>query len=255
MILAIVQARMASTRLPGKVLKTVKGKALIGILLERLKRSRTIDKIVLATTIEKSDDELYDYVKKLGVEAYRGDENDVLDRFYKAARAASADTVVRITGDCAIIDYKVVDKVVEKYLEGGFDYVSNVNPPTYPDGLDAEVFSFAALETAWKSAKLKSEREHVTPYIINSPQFKKANVSGESDHSKERWTVDNDEDFVLISKIIEKLYTEGDYFDMQDVLKLEKDNPDLFEVNKHIARNEGLAKSLKNDAQVKKKNG
>jgi len=250
MILAIVQARMNSTRLPGKVMKKILRKPLIGYLLERLGKSKKVNKIVIASSRKRNNDELCKYVKRLGLDVYRGEEDDVLDRYYQAASQFNPDAIVRISGDCPLIDYKVIDRVISYYLKGNFDYVSNVNPPTYPDGLDTEVFSFKALEEAWKNAKLKSEREHVTPYIINSGKFKIGNVRAENDFSSKRWTVDNEEDFILISKIIENLYKENSYFDMYDILKFENKNPELFEINKHIKRNEGLQKSLENDREI-----
>jgi len=202
MILAIVQARMKSTRLPGKVLKMVNGKPLIEILLYRLSQSKKIDKIVIATSENKENDILTEIVEKLGFDVFRGSEENVLDRYYQAARRYSPEAVVRITGDCPIIDPQLVDEVIGLYQKNNVDYVSNTEPPTYPDGLDTEVFSFTALETAYNKAEKYFEREHVTPFIRTNRQFKRANYVNETDFSGERWTVDDPEDFEVINNII-----------------------------------------------------
>jgi len=254
LILAIVQARMGSSRLPGKVMREVLGKPLIGHLLDRLKLSEAIDRIVVATSKEKNDDKLFEYVKSLGFNTYRGKKDDVLDRFYQVAKQYNPDAIVRITGDCPLIDYKVVDKIVTYYQNNDFDYVSNTNPPTYPDGLDTEVFSYDALKRAWQEAKLRYEREHVTQYIINSGKFKLGNVRAEKNYSGERWVVDYEEDFVFIKNIIENLSKRLKYFDMYDILQYKKENPEIFEINKYIKRNIGLQKSLEEE-RIKKQDG
>lgn len=238
LVLAIVQARMGSTRLPGKVLKAVNGKPLIEILLRRLSNSKRIDKIVLATSQDSVNDELANRVEKLGYEVYRGSEDDVLDRYYKAAKKHQPETVVRITGDCPIIDPEVVDAVIQKFQETCVDYASNTEPPTYPDGLDTEVFSFNALESAWKKANSNHDREHVTPFIRRSGQFKRASVTNDQDFSGERWTVDEPEDSDVISAIINHFYPNLD-FRWQDVLDLKKSHPEYFKANQNITRNEG----------------
>ena len=174
-VLAIVQARMDSTRLPGKVLKEVNGKPLIEILFQRLSRSKEIDEIILATSKNLENDRLAETVEKLGFDVFRGSENDVLDRYYQAAKPYSPKAVVRITGDCPIIDPQLVDKVISLYKESNVDYASNTDPPTYPDGLDTEVFSFAVLEAAHRQAEEPFEREHVTPFILANGQFKRIN--------------------------------------------------------------------------------
>lgn len=164
-ILAIVQARMGSTRLPGKALKKVNGKPLIEILLYRLSLAKKIDKIILATSENSENDELANLVEKLEYEVYRGSEDDVLDRYYRAAKKYQPTSIVRITGDCPIIDPELVDEVIDLYHNKNVDYASNTEPPTFPDGLDTEVFSFAALETAHQQATNSFDREHVTPFI------------------------------------------------------------------------------------------
>ena len=251
MILAIVQARMASTRLAGKVLRPIDGKPMIGYLFERLKMSEKIQKIVLATSVDSSNDPLCGYVQSLNLDIYRGDEQDVLDRFYQAALKFSATTIVRITADCPLIDPVIVDQVIALYENGGFDYVrTSGEPPAFPDGLDTEVFNFTSLEAAWKNACLNSEREHVTPYILKSNEFKKTNLIPQKDYSNERWTVDNEEDFILIRTLLEDLYSKGAYFGMNDILKYKKTNPLIFKINEHINRNEGYKKSLRNDSNL-----
>ncbi len=245
MILAIVQARMGSARLPGKVMKKVLGKPLIEHLLKRLKKSEKINKIVVATSREKNNDKLCQYLKNFGLDVYRGKEEDVLDRYYQVALQYRPDIVVRITGDCPLIDYKVVDKVINYYEEHEFDYVSNVIPPTYPDGLDTEVFSFSVLEDAWRNAMLKSEREHVTPYIVNSGRFKIGNVEAETDFSEKRWTLDRKEDYVFLEKLYKHLYRENSYFGMKEILDFLKKHPELEKINSGITRNEGYLMSVK----------
>jgi len=238
MILAIVQARMRSTRLPGKVLKEVNGKSLIEILLQRLSRSEKIDKIILATAENKENDILSETVEKLGFDVFRGSEDDVLDRYYQAARHYSPEVVVRITGDCPLIDSQLVDEVIGLYGENNVDYASNIKPPTYPDGLDTEVFSFTALETAYNNTKESFEREHVTPFIRNNGQFKLANYSNKTDLSGERWTVDDPQDIEVIENIINHFAPDID-FTWRDVIQLKQSHPEYFAANRSIKRNEG----------------
>jgi glutamate-1-semialdehyde aminotransferase/spore coat polysaccharide biosynthesis protein SpsF (cytidylyltransferase family) len=237
-VLAIVQAREGSTRLPGKVLKEVNGIPLIEILFRRLSQSKKIDKIILATSNNKENDILSETVENLGFDVFRGSEDDVLDRYYKAAKKYRPSSIVRITGDCPIIDPQLVDEVIGLYQENNVDYVSNTEPPTYPDGLDTEVFSFTALETAYNKAKESFEREHVTPFIRTNGQFKWANYSNKTDLSGERWTVDDPEDFEVFKNIINHFAPDLD-FSWRDVLKLKQTNPELFEANLGIKRNEG----------------
>jgi len=237
-ILAIVQARMNSLRFPGKVMKEVCGKPLIEYLFVRLSKSKLINKIILATSIDPKNDEMDQYVTQLGYDVFRGSENDVLDRYYQAAKRYEPDAVVRISGDCPLIDYQVTDAVIQYFLKNGFDYASNIAPPTFPDGLDTEVFTFEALEKAWREARRQHEREHVTPYIRESGVFKKGNVAHTTDCSSERWTVDEPEDLEVVSNIFEH-FTGEEYFGMEDVMHLKREKPVLFEANQHIGRNEG----------------
>ena len=247
-IVAIVQARMSSTRLPGKILMNIEGKPVIWHIIERLKNAKNIDEIVLATTFEKADDPVEKFAKKNKISYFRGSETDVLDRFYKAAIKYKATIVVRITGDCPLTDPEVTDSIIETFMKEDYDYVSNTLEPTYPDGLDVEVFSFKALEKAWKEAKLQSEREHVTPYVWkNKKKFNVFCIKTNSDLSYLRLTLDNKEDFELISAIYSELYSKKKLFLLKDILALFKEKPELTEINSHIERNEGYRKSLKED--------
>ena len=202
MIIAIVQAKLGSIRLPEKVLKKVNEKTLIEILLHRLSLSKKIDKVILATSKSCENDALVELVEKLGIHVYRGSENNVLDRYYQATQVHQPTTVVRITGDCPIIDPELVDEVIGLYQENNVDYVSNTEKATFPDGLDIEVFSFKALGMAHKYAENPFEREHVTPFIRNNKKFKRMIYTNEKDLSGERWTVDEPEDFEVIENIV-----------------------------------------------------
>ena len=237
-VLAIVQARMGSTRLPGKVMKKVNGKPLIEILFHRLARSKKINKVILATSENVENDRLAETVEKLGFEVFRGSENDVLDRYFHAAQEHQPKVVVRVTGDCPIIDPQLVDEVIENYLGNNVDYASNTEPSTFPDGLDTEVFSFAALEAAHEKAENPFEREHVTPFIRTNGQFKRMNYANETDLSGLRWTVDDPEDFEVIKNVINHFAPDLD-FSWRDVLELKKSRPEYFEANKSIRRNKG----------------
>jgi|CXWL01.1.fsa_nt_gi glutamate-1-semialdehyde 2,1-aminomutase len=235
---AIVQARMGSTRFPNKVMQPICGIPMIGLLLERLAKAKRIDQIVLATSEDQRNEPLATYVRELGYSVYQGSEDDVLDRYYQAAKEAKADTVVRITGDCPLIDPVLVDAVIAMFLDSGVDYASNVSPPTYPDGLDTEVFSYQVLESAWNQAKLTQQREHVTPFIRESGKFSQVNVSNAKDHSNERWTVDEPEDFEVVRKVFEHFHPRRD-FGWLEVLTVRNKHPEWFMANQHLIRNEG----------------
>lgn len=237
---AVVQARMGSTRLPNKVMRPILSTPMIELLLARLALARKVDQIVLATSDHPRDGALADFVSGLGYQVYRGSETDVLDRYYQAARQAQAETVVRITGDCPLIDPRLVDAVIEKFALTGVDYASNVGPPTFPDGLDIEVFRFAALERAQREAREPRQREHVTPYLREMPQFRRANHSYSENCSGERWTVDEPEDFEVVSRVFQHFHPRRD-FDWLEVRKLQHSRPDIFAANRHLIRNEGAA--------------
>lgn len=237
-IVAIVQARMGSLRFPNKVMQPICGKPMIELLLERLGKAKSIEQIVLATSHDKRNDVLVDHVRGLGFPVYKGHEENVLDRYYQAAKDAEADIVVRITGDCPLIDPELVDKVVEDFQQAGVDYAANTIPPTYPDGLDTEVFSFKALETAWQQAETAMQKEHVTPFIKESLLFTHLNIANKVDYSGDRWTVDEQEDMTLVNHIFEHFHPNIN-FSWSDVLDLKKIKPELFKINQHLIRNEG----------------
>lgn len=239
-VVAVVQARMGSTRFPGKVMRPVFGTPMIGLLLRRLARARSVDQIVLATSSDPRNDALAEYACSLGHVVVRGDENDVLDRFYRAASQVGADVVVRITGDCPLVDPEIVDAVVRDFMAAGADYASNVQPPTFPDGLDVEVFSFEALAAAHSRATESREREHVTPLLRESAAFKRINHAAEIDHSAERWTVDEPEDLAVIERIFGYFHPRND-FSWREVVALRGKDAGIFDANLHVARNEGAA--------------
>ncbi|MDP2127604.1 MAG: aminotransferase class III-fold pyridoxal phosphate-dependent enzyme [Pseudohongiella sp.] len=237
-IVAVVQARMGSTRLPGKVMRPVGGVPMIELLLQRLSKATEVDQIVVATSFAQVNQPLVDHVRKLGFACDQGSENDVLDRFVQAAAKHHADVVVRITGDCPLVDPDLVDEVIRGFKNTGADYFTNTNPPTYPDGLDIEVFSFRALEQASKVTQEPFDREHVTPYLRRPGNFKTAGMQHERDYSGLRWTVDELADFVVIEKVFQYFHPRTD-FTWTDVLALHMAQPELFGINQNIVRNEG----------------
>lgn len=231
---------MGSTRLPNKVMKLVGGIPLIEILLRRLSRSTEIDQIVVATSTEKNNAPLVDHVRGLGFDCEQGSEADVLGRFLQAARASHADVVIRITGDCPLVDPALVDQCVRQFRERQVDYFTNTLPPTYPDGLDIEVFSRAALEQADRESDSAYDHEHVTPYIRNSGRFQLGGLENDADYSALRWTVDEQADLDVITSVFEH-FKPDIYFGWQQVLKLQLENPALFASNQKLIRNEGAS--------------
>lgn len=251
-IVAIVQARMSSSRLPGKVLKPLSGIPVLSHVFNQLSFSKKLDDIVLTTSNDISDDRLQKWAEENNRNFFRGDLENVLYRYYETSLKYRADVIVRITGDCPLIDPSIVDKVIGGFFDGDYDYYCNTNPPTFPDGLDTEVFSFSALETAYREAKLKSEQEHVTPYIKNHPElFKIGNLVSEVNFEKLRWTLDNQEDYEFLSKIFESLYKPNSFIRWEKVIGFLEKNEDLQKINAHIERNEGFYKSLKEDKRIK----
>jgi len=252
-ITAIIQARMGSNRLPGKMLAPIiNGKGALELMLERVSGSKLINSIIVATSTNKIDDPLEELCINKNINVFRGDEFDVLDRFYRAALAYNAhDYLVRLTGDCPLHDPNVIDSVIKKIDFEQMQYVANINPPTYPDGMDVEVFSFKALETSWKEARLESEREHVTLFIRNHPlKFKSANVENDLDYSKIRITLDEQNDLELIRFIFKKFYGKKN-FGINEIIKFLLSNKQLCAINKDILRDEGLKNSLIVDKMVK----
>jgi spore coat polysaccharide biosynthesis protein SpsF len=255
MILALLQARYSSSRLPGKVLKPILGKPMLFRQVERLKRARLIDRLIIVTSIESSDDIIESACQQEGLEVVRGSLNDVLDRFYQAALPIQPRHVVRLTADCPLADPQIIDATIEKHIREGLDYTSSSLEPTFPDGLDVEVMTFQALERAWKESELKSDREHVTPYLYRghalSPAFRVGAYKGSRDLSSLRWTVDEPSDFLLISKIYEALYPTQPEFSTADVLNYLENHPDLSTLNSLHQRNEGFQKSLEQEKRSK----
>ncbi len=247
-IVALIQARMGSTRLPGKTLAIINGKPLLDHIIERVKASEVIDAIVVATTRLSEDDVIEKIAKENHVGCFRGNTDDVLDRFFQAAKKYNATVIVRITADDPFKDPEIIDKHIRYFLEHPhLDYVSNTLRPTYPEGLDTEVFSFQALEKAWRSTTLPSEREHVTPFIWKNPDlFKCMNLEYKTDLSGYRWTVDYKDDLEFTRAVYEKMGKRG-IFHMQDILDLLKKFPHISHINQGFRRNAGYLKSLKND--------
>lgn len=237
-VVAIVQARMGSTRLPNKVVKPIAGRPMIEVLLSRLSRATEIDEIMVATSEDERNLPLVKLVRQLGYRCIQGSENNVLDRFVQSGRAAEADIVVRITGDCPLVDPALVDACISKFRDSGVDYLSNAAPPTFPDGLDTEVFRFEALEQAARETQRPFDCEHVTPYLRESGKFSNGSFQGERDLSALRWTVDEPADFEVISNVFGH-FAPDIHFTWQEVLALQERQPALFAANQQINRNEG----------------
>ena len=246
--IAIVQARMGSTRLPDKVLLNLEDKTVLEHVVDRVRSSKYVDDVVVATTISKNDLRIVELCANLGISVYCGSEDYVLDRYYQAAKLFKADNIVRITSDCPVIDSKIIDEVIRLHLKNNVDYTSNTLKETYPDGEDVEVFTFASLKKAWKDAKLASEREHVTPYIRNNPDiFKHASLENKEDLSQKRWTLDNADDLEFLRLVYKYLYSKNPLFNMDDILALINEKPEIEKINQHIIRNEGYLKSIRED--------
>ncbi len=249
-VVAIIQARMGSSRLPGKSLACIENRPMLWHVVQRVQRATRVDRVVVATSTAPADDAIEKMCQESGIPCYRGSENDVLDRFYHAARAEKAAQVVRITADCPLIDPEVVDRVVRRFERGDLDYASNSMVRSYPDGLDTEIFSFSALERAWHEARKPSEREHVTPYL-RSEKFRTANVQNDSTsmYQHYRWTVDESEDLEFI-RAVYKAFRPKDSFGMKDILDLIEKTPGLEKMNSDIVSNHGYYKSLFEDARA-----
>ncbi len=249
-VVAIIQARMGSSRLPGKSLAEIEKRPMLWHVIQRVKRAALVDRVVVATSTAPADDAIEKMCRENGVPCHRGSENDVLDRYYHAARAEKAAQVVRITADCPLIDPEVIDRVVRRFQRGDLDYASNAMVRTYPDGLDTEILSFSALERAWHEASKNSEREHVTPYL-RSGKFRTANVENalEFSHLYCRWTVDEREDLEFV-RAVYGAFRGRENFLMEDILQLLRDQPELEKLNSQIISNRGYYKSLFEDARA-----
>ena len=237
-VVALVQARMGSTRLPGKVLRAIVGKPMIELLLARLSQSSELDEIVVAASEEVKNDKLQSVVESLNYKCTRGSEKNVLNRFYESAKSVGADVIVRITGDCPLVDPTLVDECIRSYKDSDVDYFSNIDPATYPDGLDIEVMSFESIERANNETDSEFDREHVTPYIRNSDSFSKSSIQYVKDLSTQRWSVDEPEDLIVVTNVFEH-FSPNLYFDWKQVLELRRSQPKLFQANRQIKNNEG----------------
>ncbi len=249
-VVAIIQARMSSTRLPGKVMKQICSRSVLGHVVDRLSRSGRIDKIVVATSTDPSDDVIERWCSEERMRVFRGSLHDVLSRYYWAARAYGARTIVRVTADCPLIDPVVVDRVIDMYLSQGCDYART--DETYPNGLDVEVFSIEALLKAFNEADLPSEREHVTPYIWKRPElFRVKRAVCEKNLAAMRWTIDDMKDFRLVEAIFNGLYSKGTVAHMGEIVEFLSANPALLKINEGTKRNEGYAKSLMEESAAR----
>ncbi|HMF99203.1 MAG TPA: glycosyltransferase family protein [Vicinamibacterales bacterium] len=245
-VLAILQARVSSSRLPRKVLKSILGRPMLLHQLDRVRRARTLDALVVATSSDPDDSAIAELCAAAGVRCYRGSLNDVLDRFYRAALPFRPQHVVRLTGDCPLADPDLIDRVVAACVDESLDYSGA--EPSFPDGLDVEVMRFSALEAAWTEATRPSDREHVTQFINRQrDRFRVRGVASDVDLSHLRWTVDEPADFELVTRIYEALYPANPAFTTKDILDLLARQPELVTLNRGIVRNEGLARSLAAD--------
>lgn len=247
--ICIIQARVGSTRLPGKILLKVVSKAILLHVVMRVLQAKRIDEVIVATTTNVHDDVIEELVKafahpKIGL--FRGSENDVLDRYYQAAKTHRGDVIVRITSDCPLIDWDLLDSMVEEFSGKKYDYISNVlEKRTFPRGLDVEVFSFAVLEKMWKTCEQPHEREHVTAHIReNREQFSTKSIVQTVDWSGLRWTLDEPDDFRFIQEVYAKLYPKNHFFTTQEILQLLRENPALSNINQHVEQR----KNIKNEA-------
>ncbi|MBC8298067.1 MAG: glycosyltransferase family protein [Pelagibacterales bacterium] len=252
MIGCIIQARMGSSRLPGKVMIELDGKnTVLDYVINQLSFSELIDKKIIATTNLEQDDIIEQAANRLNLECFRGSSENVLERYYQCAKKYKIDNILRITSDCPLIDPQIVDKVIEKYLTGKYDYVSNTLVKTFPTGTDAEIFSFRILEKAWRNGTLPSEKEHVTPHIRNNKiDCRLGNLENTNVVNHLRLTLDRSEDLKLIKEIIKNIDKKPIL--LKDVLSLLVEKPELVKINAHIPSNEGMLKSLKRDNDEEK---
>ena len=259
---AIIQARMGSTRLPGKIMMSVRDKPLLHYVINQVLQSKKIDKLIIATTNLPQDDEIVKFVDLYGIKVFRGSEEDVLDRYFHCAKELNLDIIVRITSDCPLIDPEIIDRCIEKFENENLDYLSNTNkqidddwiydPCGFPSGFAVEVFTFNALENAWKNAKKLSDREHVTQYILDNPKkFKIGGLENQENFSDLRLTLDHQVDFDLIKLVIEN-FPDGEIYNLKKIISFFEDNPHLKLINSHIPFDEGYTKSLEEDKITEK---
>jgi spore coat polysaccharide biosynthesis protein SpsF len=237
MLTAIIQARLGSTRFPGKVLVNICSKPLIWHVIERLKWAKSISNIVLATTVNKNDDDLFMWAKENNVNVFRGSEEDVLGRFFHCANEYSAASILRVTADDPFKDPDIIEGVFELYQKNGLDFAYNNKPPSFPEGLDTEIFSYNALKKAFNESIDPFEREHVTQYLYKHPElFTQKNYSFHKDLSGLRWTIDTKEDFYMAEEVYNLLYKQNAIFKLEDILKLIECKPYLAEINSKVKR-------------------
>jgi len=249
MLSAIIQARMSSTRLPGKVLMEVMGKPLLLYQLERVKKVSQIKQIIVATTVNKEDDPIAKLCKEKSILYFRGSEEDVLERYYLSASQFQADPVIRLTADCPLLDPDILNKLINTYKNNNYDYVHT--GLTYAEGLDCEIFSFRVLKIAYEKARLESEREHALLYLHNhKSDFHIFSMENSTDDSKYRFTVDEPEDYEVVKILIENLYRKTETFDYQQIKQFLDSHYEIFRLNSNIIRNEGLSISLQNDKLI-----
>lgn len=235
---AILQARMSSKRLPGKVLMPILEKPMLALQLERIQRAETLDRVIVATSTAADDDPIADLCRDLGIPCYRGSLLDVLNRYYLASKELGVKQIARLTGDCPLADWTVIDRIVRHHLSGGFDYTSNTLERTWPRGLDVEVVTFDALETAWKNAFSDYDREHVMPFMWQQPdRFKLGSVTNGGDYSAKRWTVDVAQDFEFVRRVYEGLYPDNPAFDTDDILAFLSARPEIEKINAAVIQN------------------
>ena len=257
MITAIIQARMGSTRLPGKVMMKIRDKPLLYYIINQILHSKKINKLVIATTDTLQDDQIVKFVNLYNVEIFRGNENDVLDRYYQCAKKYESDVIVRITSDCPLIDPNIVDKCIVEFENNNYDYFSNINKKEgekwiyhlsgFPLGFAVEIFTFDTLEKAWKNATKNFDREHVTQYILDNPElFNIGNMENPNDYSDIRLAVDHQIDLDLIKNVIEH-FPDNEIFTMEKIITFLNQNPQLKQMNSHLQFNEGYLKSLNED--------
>jgi len=247
MIGCIIQARMGSSRLPGKVMEKIdQNNTVLSYVIRQLKHSKFLDDIIVATTSLKRDKVIVDFLESEGIKYFCGDEENVLDRYYQCAKKFSMSEIVRIPSDKPLIDPDIVDKCIQIFLSKKYDYVTTFLEPSFPYGTEVEIFSFDALEKTWKNAQLPSEHENVTPYIYNNrDKFQIYNVKNSIDLSHLRWVVDRAEDLELVRQLVSKIDKEPIL--MQDILEVFKSEPKLIEINSNVKHDEGYKKSLKKD--------
>lgn len=250
-VLAVIQARCGSTRLPGKVLMRLAGLPVLAHVIDRVAACRLVDDLIVATTLNRKDLPLVAFCAAKHIPVYCGSEDDVLDRYYQVSRLLRPEHVVRITADCPLIDPKVIDRAVRLHLASGADYTTNTIARTYPEGQDVEVLRGAALQQAWRSARWSSEREHVTSYIRKHPKtFRLENMALKQDLSANRWSLDEPDDLRFLRGVFSALHARGHLFGMDEVLRLLARRPRLARINSHILLNAGYQKSLAQDRRL-----